>query len=375
MTELPSPEEYTGALEATFEQRTALLLAVSHRNPLVHDALKTLRSTGVRGEGRLTLEKPGSLNTYAVYERTFDPVVDHQINSMLAADGLADIVGLSATDRNLFVANATMHDADKYLEILALGLRATRDKGKVITVGRDVAVAALGEFGLVMDKEEGNYVLGAIIEQDSVLSFHNEFDRRLKIPLIQSRLAQLDLTPQQREILIALNSADSVGEMPRLLARTLAFLDEVQEDEATQTVRQYSQTIADRGELPEAVGDTTDLMALLTLHCDTLSVYSSSHKAHTIGLVEKRIRDIVARGAYTELDTEYKARYGVGYWDLALATQQATERIIRQRGIEIGTIDEGVTPEQIPMAIFQQLQDRVDRFKPNRLPSITQSTV
>lgn len=284
---------------------------------------------------------------------------------MLGARGLAELAGLPEGLRDLFILSTAIHDADKYLEIIFIGLRASRNE-KSYKGGEALAKTVLQILGISENEKKALHTINTIVNQDGALNFHNAFDQQIKEPLINNLIKDLDLTEEQKEMLLTLNKADSVGTMPLLLARTVKLLDKlsIPEDEVTEALRKHSTTLQESGLLPEVEGSELDELAVYLLHCDVLSSPAKDLPGkHAIGLAETRIADIVARGQYNELDDQFKEKYNVGYWDLALLVQQGTERIIKQKALENNKVGANIDPAAIPISIFNILQAQINESR------------
>lgn len=302
----------------------------------------------------------------AVFERRVDNISFHGATVALAANSLADFIGLEPQGqaRNLLVTAAGLHDASKVLELEVMGCRDIFQKPNVtikeINEAKKILKNSLVRAGVIVKEDEDRFTaIVSGITQCTALDLPGYFDRTINLPFIQHAIVRSGefVEKTQHDALITIATADSVDQLPALFARVnrLKGKYQIPNDDATGKFQTIIDHLQERGELPSlSETEETSLLATALLFCD---VISQGDKLRT---VDERIDAAIKGGQYDELDKQAQERYGESFFEANRVVSHMSERVLTLLGVQNGYVAANEEQTELPRKIFENILRRAD---------------
>lgn len=326
------------------------------RNPIMPFALSLLKEGGARDRSGMSIE-PASDGSVGIAERDrngFRNISEHNMNVALTANELARLSGLDSDTKDLVAAGASVHDATKQIEISLNSFPVLmadpnippeeRARAEEVIQNKLKSLGVDDRISLTELKDSAN---------QSMLAYLKKMDKINRL-FFEDHLKDANLTDKQKKGLRELSSADSFGNLDRLIARLQRLILTAQEDAAISEFKTYADSISHK--LPKVDDDGLDLPVCLLWASDYLVTGTKLEPSS-----DARIDALIKKGEYESLDYDWASRMSEGgktQFETTRTAVKAVESIIRQKAIAGGKIDNG-DARTIPAIVLDNLRRSV----------------
>lgn len=325
-----------------------LTLQLARKIPSFSLALDILKKTGAPLRKGETIEKNKS-GEIAVFERDFRVMSRHGLVVAFAADSVADFLALSHEDRNDLVTAALLHDATKPVEVAMMGYKKLVDQGKSTEEKKQILEKILSN----VDISNVDKIIDQMVNLNPI-EFTVFFDNKINEPVLRTMFSNSGLSKEKQARLVSIATSDSMGSLPEIIARARHFGQHLQKDDTMNSFMQFSGKLRHDGKLPHVYGNQKEFLGMILLYCDGIT------QGTTLATIDQRLDEVVARGAYREVDEAVKPAYdGKTFFEVSRLTAHVIERIIKDEGVKKVKIDVSFIPEELPMLIFDNLESRL----------------
>lgn len=344
-------ESLNGTLKSK-EDGFELTLQLARTIPSFSLALDILKKTDVRLRKSETIEK--NINgEIAVFERDFRIMSRHALVVAFAADSTADIIGLDDEDRNDLVTAALLHDATKPVEVAMMGYKELSNQGEATEEEKQILEKILSNA----DISNVDKIIDQMVNLNPI-EFTVFFDNKINEPVLRTMLSYSGLSKEKQARLVSIATSDSMGTLPTTIARVRHFGQHLQKDDAVDSFMKFSGKLNNDHKLPHVYGNKREFLGMILLYCDGITQDTN------LVTIDQRLDEVVARGAYREVDEAVKPFYdGKTFFEVSRLTAHVIERIIKNEGVKREKIDRSFIPEELPMLIFDNLESRFRKNK------------
>lgn len=295
-----------------------------------------------------------------------DNISGHNTVVALAANSIADFVGLNSSERNILVTAAGLHDISKVIELDMMGYRGlTQDKdeqGKItnpeqLMQAKKILHGILTDCGIIHTQSEFDQI-AEIIGQLEPMEFIDYFDKNINLKFLINVLSvsKLVLKEEEKKTIITVASADSLNQLPTFIAR-VAHLAKSRglADKAISDIDSLVGCLKAKSLLPEISGeDQVHLMAMSLVYCDGIS------QGDQIVTIDDRMNKLIAGGKYRDTDEAGKNLYGMGYFEANRIAMHGAESILTNIAVRNNLLPENARHEDFPKYVFENILRRAD---------------